>query len=250
MNEHNETYLYNGSFLNLLTLIEYLIKNRIKPLNIKDTNYEATLLDEIINLNLADNELVINNIKSEFGKTTLKVMYYVFLSNDTNKELIIYYLFLNSIKYKKDILNMRNLNCVSKSIKTARYVRHESHKMKGFLRFKELHNNVLYAEMEPTNNILELVSLHFKARLKNEYWMICDKKRHLVSIYDKLDFYIINERNILIDKTTIEKEKDYEIMWQEFYKTIGIQERKNDRCRMNFMPKKYWKYMIEMDGEE
>ena len=49
MNEHNETYLYNGSFLNLLTLIEYLIKNRIKPLNIKDTNYEATLLDEIIN---------------------------------------------------------------------------------------------------------------------------------------------------------------------------------------------------------
>ena len=37
--------------------------------------------------------------------------------------------------------------------------------------------------------------------------------------------------------------------WKDFYKTIGIKERKNDRCRMNFMPKKYWKYILEMSDE-
>ena len=37
--------------------------------------------------------------------------------------------------------------------------------------------------------------------------------------------------------------------WQTFYNTIGIKERKNSRCQMNFMPKKYWPYIIEMSGE-
>ena len=31
------------------------------------------------------------------------------------------------------------------------------------------------------------------------------------------------------------------------FKTIGIESRKNRRCQMNFMPKKYWKYIIEME---
>ena len=35
-------------------------------------------------------------------------------------------------------------------------------------------------------------------------------------------------------------------MWKTFYNTIGIEERKNNRCRMNFMPKKYWKYILEV----
>ena len=44
-------------------------------------------------------------------------------------------------------------------------------------------------------------------------------------------------------------EKTFEELWIEFYNTIGIKERKNDRCRMNFMPKKYWKYITEMSDE-
>ena len=34
-------------------------------------------------------------------------------------------------------------------------------------RFIELKNKVLYATIEPTNNVLELLSNHFKNRLKN-----------------------------------------------------------------------------------
>ena len=44
-------------------------------------------------------------------------------------------------------------------------------------------------------------------------------------------------------------ELDIQNLWKEFYKTIGIAKRKNDRCRMNFMPKKYWKYIIEVSDE-
>ena len=45
------------------------------------------------------------------------------------------------------------------------------------------------------------------------------------------------------------KTDEIEDLWKSFYNTIGIKERKNDRCRMNFMPKKYWKYILEVSDE-
>lgn len=35
-----------------------------------------------------------------------------------------------------------------------------------------------------------------------------------------------------------------------FFKTIGINERKNKKVQINFMPKKYWEYIIEMEDEK
>ena len=93
-----------------------------------------------------------------------------------------------------------------------------------------------------------MLSNHFKNRLKNENWMIIDKKRHLLSYYDKNNFYIVEED---LYKFNLNYEEDeYEDLWKSFYKTVGIKERKNERCRMNFMPKKYWKYIVEVSDEK
>ena len=242
-------YIYNNSFLSLLTLISYLIKNKIKPYKIKDDSYIPNLLEEIINFNLEDEKNIINNINQEFGSFVLKVMYYVYLSNNEKKELIIYYLFRNSLKYRKTILSYRNLNCVNEALKIFKYVGNENHKLKRFLRFKELKKGILYAEMEPTNNIIELLSFHFKKRLRGEYWIIYDKKRAIYSIYDKKDFYLVKKEDVNLEIELDDKELNFESLWQEFYDTIGIKERKNDRCRMNFMPKKYWSYILEVRDE-
>lgn len=244
----NKVFLYKNSFINLLTLIETLIASKVKPYNIKNIDYEPTLLDEVINLETVDNKEVINTIIKLSGHYTLKVMYYVYLSSNINKELIIYYLFLNCYKYQSKVLNMRNLKCVSESLKISGYVSREAHRFKGFVRFKELKNKVLYAEIEPTNNILSIISNHFKTRLANFYWIIKDNKRELISLYDKKNYYIIDAKSLIID-LEIENNK-YEELWQSFYDTIGIKERENAKCRMNFMPKKYWKYIIEMSEEK
>ena len=242
-------YIYDETFIDLLNLINYLIKNKIKPDNIKSSNYYPSLLENIINLNL-DNNIDINHIITNIGNDNFNIIFHTFLSEENNKELIIYYYYLNSIKYKENIKFMRNLKCVSEALRISKYVRHEAHKYKGFTRFKELANNILYAEIEPTNNILFLISKHFKLRLINEYWIIKDVKRNMFCIYDKNNYNFLNGDNFkLLDKNLNEKELYYESLWKEFYKTIGIETRKNDRCRMNFMPKKYWKYIIEMSEE-
>ena len=239
----NKVYIYDNTFYSLISLINYLVKNNIKVDNIKNNTYMPSLFEEIININIPLNNKEINYFKTKYSYI-FKVMYYLFLSEDINKELIIYYLYLNTLKYKNNTLNMRNLKCVNASLKISSYVSREAHKLKGFIRFSKLNNEVLYAKINPTSNVIELLSNHFKKRLKNEYWIIHDTKRDLLSIYTQKDYYIIDAKKV---KLNLEKDYDiYEDLWCTFYDTIGIKERKNSKCRMNFMPKKYWENIIEM----
>lgn len=245
---NNKIYLYNGNFSTLMDLVTKLLTFKTKPLNICNKNdYVPSLLEETVELDL-NNNFDINKIK--VSKNIIKTIYYIYLSNAQNKELIIYYFLLNSLKYHDKIFTMRNLKCVDASLKISKYVSNENHKLKGFLRFKEIEKHILYAEISPTNNVLELLSLHFMKRLKNEYWIIKDVKRNMYSIYDKKKYYLISGNNInILEIKNNNQEENIEDLWTTFFNTIGITERKNKRCQMNFMPKKYWKYMIEMREE-
>jgi len=241
-------YIYNN-FVDLINLIEYLIMNKIKPLNIKDNKYSPSLLDNLVYLKIQEKN--IKNFISLIGINNFKIIYHIYLSKDENKELIMYYYALNSCIYKDVIIYKRNLNCVNKALKIYNYVKRENHKFKGFTRFKELKNKVLYAEINPENNIIELLSNHFKARLKYEYWIIKDVNRNIISFYNKKDYFIVNGENYkLLDFNLSGNELEIQKLWKKFYQTIGIESRKNERCRMNFMPKKYWDYILEVSDEK
>ena len=243
-------YIYNGNFITLLNLIRELIKHKIIPLNIKDNSYNANLFDKLVTLKINEDEEIIKNIIDNLGINIFNTIYKLYLSNHNNKELLIYYFTIYSIKYHNNIYYMRNIPVINECLKVGKYVQNENHKIKGFLRFKELKNNILYAEINPENNILPLLVKHFKERLKNEYWLIKDVKRNIIAIYDKKDIILKNCEDIKIELNEYSNnEMKFEELWKEFYQTIGIKERKNDRCRMNFMPKKYWQYILEVSDE-
>ena len=241
-----DVYVYND-FLELLELLIILLKNKIRPFNIKSNDYERNMFDNIIYLKLNSNFNNIKKFKNIFGSNNLKLIYYVFISNENNKELIIYYYLLNYFKFKDKLINMRNLKCVSEVLRINKMVGNENHRFKGFTRFKELNKGILYAEINPDNNILFLLSCHFKKRLNNEIWLIKDCNHNIISIYDKNDFYILNcDKLNFVNLKESQNENEYQELWQTFYDKIYIKERKNERCRMNFMPKKYWQYILEV----
>lgn len=243
-------YLYNDTFIGLLNLITKLYENNIRPKNIKPLNYSPTLFENLINLYIEIDKNIINKVINKIGNINFKIIYTVYLSNNINKELIIFYYYINSLKYKNNLQYMRNLKCVTVALKINKYVKNEAHKYKGFVRFKELKNNILYAEIEPVNNIIYLIANHFKNRLNNEYWIIKDINRNIFCLYDRKEIFFTNEENFqLITNQFTNNELDYQNLWKNFYKIIGIESRKNDRCRMNFMPKRYWKQLIEMSDE-
>lgn len=86
----NNVYLYNDSFNELISLIFYLLKNNIKPSNIKDVSYNPNLFEECIFFCLKSKEEDINNIIEQFGYYAFRCVYYVYLSTNEFKELIIY----------------------------------------------------------------------------------------------------------------------------------------------------------------
>ena len=244
-------YIYNNSFLSLLNLIKTLFKNKIVPQDIKPQDYSPSLFDKIVNLDIKEDEQVIEDIINYLSSNILNTLYYVYLSSNEHKELIIYYFWGHSLKYKNKIFYMRNLKSVNAALKISKYVSRENHRLKGFLRFKELSNRILYAEIAPENNIIFLLSKHFRKRLNNEYWMIKDVKRNIYCLYDKKDCFFVDGQNFEIGpKQWSMDENNIQSLWKTFYKTIGISQRKNKRCQMNFMPKKYWKYIIEMSEDD
>lgn len=251
MNKNNSVYLYDYSFLSLLNLIKKLVQINVIPYDIKNKDYQANLFEDKIYLKIDEDEKVIKDIINKLGTNIFNTIYKIYLSNDKYKEITIYYFFVYSLKYKNKVFYMRNLKSINKALKISKYVGNEIHKFKGFLRFKELENKVLYATMAPENNIILFLAKHFKNRLKNEYWIIHDVKRKILSIYDKKNYYFINADDFKLSTNNLSKdEEDIQNLWKMFYKTISIKERKNDRCRINFMPKKYWKYIIEVSDED
>ena len=115
---------------------------------------------------------------------------------------------------------MRKFDSINKALKIDQYVRRENHKFKGFTRFRSV-NNILYAQINPTNNIIYILCNHFKKRLKDDYFIIKDVNRNLYVFYNKKNIYILGGINI---KDLDIKTDEIEDLWKSFYNTIGIKE--------------------------
>lgn len=237
----NKVYLYDN-YYHLINLILELLKNNIEPDDIKNNEYIPNLLDEVINLKQDFNNL--NEFK-KFDKSIIHACYYTFLSNKENKEMLMYTFLKNALKYKENVFKYRNIDEINEVIKTTKYVGGEAHKLKGFLRFKKA-QNFYYASYESTNNVLPILANHFKNRLATEYWIIKDETRNTYAIYDLKKITYLKNSSLELNFV----DSEFEDLWKTFFKTIAIKERKNLKCQMNFMPKKYWSHMLEMENEK
>ena len=46
------------------------------------------------------------------------------------------------------------------------------------------------------------------------------------------------------------KEREIRALWRAFYDAIAIEGRRNERCRMSHMPKRYWAHMTEFAQDD
>lgn len=210
-------------------------------------DYHENLLDVYVDLKLDKKKLT--ELKGKLSLKIIKTVYYVFLSEDKNKEMLIYSFVKSTLKYGDEVFYRRNIPTINETLSLAQSVSREAHKLKGFLRFQKTDNNFYYAEMESKYNIISILIRHFKNRL-NEAFVIKDNKRKIYGIYDLNKVIYLKEKDIINFNLDLTKENTYyEDLWKTFFNTIAIKERKNLKTQMNFMPKKYWKYIIEMSDK-
>lgn len=136
-----------------------------------------------------------------------------------------------------------------------RKVKQERHRMAQFVRFQKTADGVFFAAFEPLYNALPLAIDHFKDRFADQKWLIYDMKRHYGYYYDlhtvtEVTFEEGSREAALItgklDKDLMDKdEKQFQQLWQTYFKSIAIKERANPRKHKQDMPVRYWKYLTE-----
>lgn len=243
----NKTYLYDGTFDGLLTIVfnSYLNKTLPQKIYPQDT-YTTNFLDkvEIVKTDYKKSQRIFYGIEKNICKEALFNAYNAFLSNENGKEIFILKYLCNGFDIGPEINNMITISYVFKVINMRKRVSSECHKLKGLLRFQEIGVNLCYASIHPDNNIIEPLGQHFIRRLSSMNFIIHDKNRELCFLYNCKEYRIINSHGIKIPEISYEEQK-YQDLWKMFFETIAIKERKNARCQMQFMPKKYWQDLIE-----
>uniref|UniRef100_F4C8I9 DUF4130 domain-containing protein n=1 Tax=Sphingobacterium sp. (strain 21) TaxID=743722 RepID=F4C8I9_SPHS2 len=132
---------------------------------------------------------------------------------------------------------------------TAKMVNRERHRMKAFTRFKKQKNGLYFAVIEPDFNVLPLINEHFMRRYADQRWLIYDTKRDYGIYYDLnlvSEVKLTNETVLLDDMVQFEEDEIlYADLWQQYFKSTNIKERKNVRLHVQHVPKRYWKYLTE-----
>lgn len=193
-------------------------------------------------------EKVTKAIKKKIGNVAYRYIYYMALSDRTDKADVIYRFMILGFHYGSEVMDYLSNDAVSAISKTYKRVSMEGHHYKGFLRFEELSNHILLGRVRPENNILPVLAEHFSDRFQSENFIILDEKRQIAVVHPegKRWFMISTE---LMDASQLEnvseREAEMQGAWNAFFENISIKERENLHLQQNMCPLRYREFMPE-----
>ena len=241
--------LYDGSFEGLLTCIydSFYSKESITGIYAVSDFYSPLLLGNNI-VEVETDESKFSKVKTaiinKIDPFALKKIYLVYLSNYSEKGMLIFNYLKKAFKLGKDTHLFLNINEIRLVDEINKRVNLESHRFKGFVRFNYINNKFLYASIEPDNDILELIIKHFTKRFSNELLIIHDVSREKAAVYNGKSYEIMPMN--LEDYDTLSKYDDeYSELWKIYFKSTTINERRNLKLQSRMMPKRYWKHICE-----
>ena len=241
-------YLYDSTFEGLLTCIFYSYSSKEEIKITKSKNYLPSLISSPIEIKTEIDKFnrVYSSIRDKLSYKTLKTIYYLHLSNINDIEILILKYLKLCYRYGDNINLAKNNEIISMVDKYSRRVSLEAHRFTGFVRFKQLHNDLYYSCIEPDHNILPIISNHFIKRFSDQNFVIHDIKREIAFIYNKTDSTILNlsknESKILLNSCN----DNFESLWKTFYNSVNIKERENLRLQKLHMPTRYWHNLTEV----
>jgi len=194
-------------------------------------------------------------LQTSLSDCSLHYIMYAMLSESKGSELLICNYIQHSLKRGRQI-DRDEAHPAVRAIHDQHYkVSHEVCHMKGFVRFRMLKKKLLYAPIEPDHNIIVPVAQHFQERLRDEQWIIHDLKRNIalmwdgelqsIEIDDEFTDYVKQCGSVSGEHLDIQ-EKYYQDLWKMFHRTVAIEDRINPSLQRQFMPKRYWKYLVEV----
>lgn len=241
------TYFFDGTKNGLLTCIFESFYDRRIPDDVTTECVQCGLLDEIVTIK-TDNEKAervykcLKNCKTKYLVADFNL---TFRSGEKKRFKVLFDYLNVAISNKNiDVSKAFALPEIQAFTDLKNRIYTETHRFKGFLRFMETEKGFYYACYEPDNDITKLLVPHFTARLQSPF-IIHDIKRNILALCDGKRYKILDGGDNGVTVFMSESEEIFLDLWQQYYKSINIEERKNLRQMRNYMPERYWKNLSE-----
>lgn len=191
---------------------------------------------------------VVRSIQTKISWEVYQRIFLAAMSFEEDKLDAIYRFLIVGFAYGKEVTKMLSVSAVMRVLELSRKTGNEAHFFREFSRFTAIDGRIYAAHIEPKCNILTITAGHFADRMPSEYWLMIDDNRRLAAVHPKdQEFYVteLSYEELEQLKRTEEQTDLYTDLWKEFFKSIGIDARKNYRCQRNMFPIWYRKHATE-----
>ncbi len=229
-------------------------RKQVRLQTYEDENY--SLFAEYIRIETEPSKAVkvIRTLRDKFGEDTYKDLCLALCTENPEKAQVVFRTIeLGLEKAGRRVMDYLSDDNVRRVMELGRAANNELMHLRGFLRFQELSNGILYAKIGPRDNILALLAPHFTDRLSKENFLIYDHKREQLVVHPSgQDWYLMKgvkeeafENTEQGGMVFSEREEKYEELFQFFCNKISIKERENRRLQCSMLPLRFRKYMTE-----
>lgn len=193
---------------------------------------------------------VSNTLQRDFGQQFFKDVAYTLSSKNKEKAQAVYQTIALglTLEKKSSVIEYLSNPWVLMMFRLSRNAMREEDHLRGFLRFEELENGILFSRIGPENDVIGFLAQHFSDRFPMEDFMIFDDQRNYFVIHPKgKPWYFVHDVEDFDDSVYIrsEQEKQYSELFKAFCQHISIRERQNPKLQQNMLPLRFREYMTE-----
>ena len=121
-----------------------------------------------------------------------------------------------------------------------------------FVRFIHVAQNIANRAVTIINT--NLYKINFTDRFADQRWLIYDRRRDCGYYYDGHTARCVtleDDRGMIADKLAdewlAEDERQFQLLWKNYFRALAIPQRINERQQRRMMPRRYWKHLTEME---
>ena len=192
---------------------------------------------------------VIRTLKRRFGESDYETLCLALASPKPEKAQAVYRTIAKGLAEKcaaGHLMDALADTYVNQTFGLARAAGNEYHHLKGFVRFEELENTILYSKIAPKNNILTFLMVHFADRFPMEDFLLFDAGRYLFGVHPAgRPWYTLQGKDTWERVQSKTAELHYRELFRSFCHTIAIKERENRELQRNMLPLRFQEYMVE-----
>lgn len=248
------TLLYDGSFEGFLTAVFEVYEYKFLDPDLRAKNRSIPLFgaQHIVYSSPEKAERVLKKLRLSLTAAVCKKIYEVHLSEQEEIPNTLFRFIQYGLKSGKSACDDFSNEAVITIHQMLKKIHRERHRMEAFIRFQQSADGLFFATVEPDFDVLPLITSHFAKRYADQRWLIFDNKRKYGILYDLREVHVVEQPPIAeSDKGLVsaihlhEEEINFQKLWQQYFTSVNIKERKNTKLHVRHMPKRYWRYLTE-----